>query len=187
MILVQLFVSFFRVGLFCFGGGYAAIPLIQNQVVDVYQLMTMEEFTNLITIAEMTPGPIAINAATFVGMRTAGAFGAVLCTLGCVLPSFFICLFLAYIFYKYRSLKSVKTVLAALRPAVVALIANAGITILILAVFYGGREAVSPENFHWIEARIFLGCLFLLRKFHIGAIRIILGSGIVGMLFYLMV
>ena len=75
-----LFISFLQVGLFSVGGGYAAIPLIQNQVVNVWQLMTIEEFADLITIAEMTPGPISINSATFVGMRLAGIPGAIICT-----------------------------------------------------------------------------------------------------------
>lgn len=91
-LLIKLFFSFIQVGLFSVGGGYAAIPLIQSQIVDIHQLMTMEEFTDLITIAEMTPGPISINSSTFVGTRLAGPFGAVLCTIGCIIPSFVICL-----------------------------------------------------------------------------------------------
>ena len=69
MLLIRLFLSFIQVGLFSVGGGYAAIPLIQNQIVNIHGLMTLEEFTDLITIAEMTPGPISINSSTFVGMR----------------------------------------------------------------------------------------------------------------------
>ena len=79
-VLMTLFISFIQVGLFSVGGGYAAIPLIQSQVVNVHQLMTMEEFADLITIAEMTPGPISINSSTFVGMKLAGPMGAILCT-----------------------------------------------------------------------------------------------------------
>ena len=90
MILLKLFISFIQVGLFSVGGGYAAIPLIQNQIVNVRALMSMAEFTDLITIAEMTPGPISINSATFVGTRLAGPLGALICTLGCIIPSFFI-------------------------------------------------------------------------------------------------
>ena len=72
MLLIRLFLSFIQVGLFSVGGGYAAIPLIQNQIVNIHGLMTLEEFTDLITIAEMTPGPISINSSTFVGMRLSG-------------------------------------------------------------------------------------------------------------------
>lgn len=95
----------------------------------------MEEFTDLITIAEMTPGPISINASTFVGTRLAGPFGAFICTLGCIIPSFIICLTLAHFYYKYRSFGGVQVVLASLRPAVVALIGSAGASILMLGVF----------------------------------------------------
>ena len=93
--LLDLFFSFFQSGLFSVGGGYAAIPLIQSQIVERLHLLTLAEFSDLITIAEMTPGPIAINSATFVGMRCAGIHGALACTLGCMLPSFCICLILA--------------------------------------------------------------------------------------------
>ena len=117
VLLLKLFFAFIQVGLFSVGGGYAAIPLIQAQVVNIHGLMTMEEFTDLITIAEMTPGPISINASTFVGTRLAGPFGAVICTLGCIIPSFVICLTLAHFYYKYRSFGGVQTVLSSLRPA----------------------------------------------------------------------
>ena len=86
MIYLQLFLSFFQIGLFSFGGGYAAMPLIQGQIVKIHGWMTMSEFTDLITISQMTPGPIAVNSATFVGLRVAGYVGAVVATLGCILP-----------------------------------------------------------------------------------------------------
>lgn len=181
----KLFFSFFQVGLFSFGGGYAAVPLIQNQIVELHHLLTLEEFSDLVTIAEMTPGPIAINSATFVGFRVAGLPGAVLCTLGCVIPSFAISLLLAYIYYKYRNLKSVQTVLAMMRPVVVALIASAGTSILLLALFRSGKENLLISNFHVVEFILFSGSLFLLRKFKVSAISIILGTGIVGTVIYL--
>ena len=177
--LMQLFLSFIQVGLFSVGGGYAAIPLIQNQVVDVHGLMTLAEFTDLITIAEMTPGPISINSATFVGMRLGGVPGVLLCTLGCILPSFFICLTLAFFYYKYRSVQGVQTVLSALRPAVVALIASAGLSILLLALFPNGLA-------QGVEGALFVGALFLLRRFKLSAIATIFGSGVVGTVAYLL-
>ena len=79
MLLLKLFFSFIQVGLFSVGGGYAAIPLIQEQIVNIHHLMTMEEFSDLITVAEMTPGPISINSSTFVGMRIAGMYHSVIC------------------------------------------------------------------------------------------------------------
>ena len=87
MIYIQLFFSFLQVGLFSFGGGYAAMPLIQGQVVTMHQWLSMSEFTDLITISQMTPGPIAVNSATFVGIKVAGLPGAIAATAGCILPS----------------------------------------------------------------------------------------------------
>src|SRR5699024_7186389 len=131
-LLWTLFVRFIQVGLFRVGGGCAAIPLIQGQVVNTRHLMPMAEFTDLITVAEMTSGPISINSATFVGQRVYGTLGAVVCTIGCIIPAFVICLTLAYFYYKYKNFSGVQTVLGALRPAVVALIASAGASILVL-------------------------------------------------------
>lgn len=185
MILLQLFFSFIQVGLFSVGGGYAAIPLIQNQIVQVHGLMTMAEFTDLITIAEMTPGPISINSATFVGTRLAGIPGALICTLGCILPSFILCLTLAHFYYKYRSFNGVQTVLAALRPAVVAMIASAGLSILVLGLFNSEMSNINMGNFRIIDAFLFVIAFFLLRKFKLNAITVIFGTGIIGTLLYL--
>lgn len=182
--LLMLFISFFQVGLFSVGGGYAAIPLIQNQVVDTHHFLTLAEFTDLITIAEMTPGSIAINSATFVGTRVAGPLGAVVCTLGCILPSFIICLILAYFYYKYRNFSGVQTVLSSLRPAVVALIASAGISILILGLFR--NDHIIIHDFKTVEFVLFVLCLFILRKWKVSAVSIILGSGVVGTLVYML-
>lgn len=184
MILFKLFFAFIQVGLFSVGGGYAAIPLIQDQIVNVYGLMTMEEFSDLITVAEMTPGPISINSSTFVGMRLAGVGGVLICTLGCIIPSFCICLALAHFYYKYRTVGGVQTVLAALRPAVVALIASAGLSLLMLGLFQSDLFSASIENPRIVELGLFIGSLVLLRKFKTNAIAIILGSGVVGTLIY---
>lgn len=184
-IIAQLFIAFIKVGMFSVGGGYAAIPLIQDQIVNIHRLMTMSEFTDLITIAEMTPGPISINSATFVGTRLSGLGGAVFCTLGCIIPSFVICLILAHFYYKYRSFSGVQTVLSALRPAVVALIASAGLSILILGIF-GSGTAVSVSNIRPVEVILFAGALFILRKYKSSAIAIIFGSGVIGTAAYVL-
>ena len=184
-VILKLFISFFQVGLFSVGGGYAAIPLIQNQIVNVWQLMTLEEFADLITIAEMTPGPISINSATFVGMRLAGVPGAIVCTFACIMMPFTICLILAYYYYKYRSLKGVQTVLGCLRPAVVSLVSCAGLSILTLAIFQNGSVDFTLSNLKFIEIGLFLICLFLICKYKLGAIPIIFGSGVVGTFLYM--
>lgn len=177
MILLQLFLSFAQVGLFSVGGGYAAMPLIQSQVVEKYGWMTMLEFTDLITIAEMTPGPIAVNSATFVGARIAGLPGAAAATLGCILPSCFIVSLLAFVYYRYRKLSMLQSVLAALRPAVVALIASAGLSIL-QATAFGGQSA-AMQNVDWTGLCIFAGAFLLLRKLKWNPIGVMLLCGAV--------
>lgn len=184
MVLLKLFFAFIQVGLFSVGGGYAAIPLIQEQIVNIHGLMTLEEFSDLITVAEMTPGPISINSATFVGMRIAGIPGVLLCSIGCIIPSFCICLILAHFYYKYRTVSGVQVVLGAMRPAVVALIASAGASILMLALFQAEFSEIVISDLRVVELGIFAVALFLLRKFKMNAITIILGSGVVGTVIY---
>ena len=135
MIYLELLWSFFQIGLFSIGGGYAAMPLIQNQVVDLHPWLTMQEFADIMTIAEMTPGPIAINTATFVGIQVAGIPGAILATVGCVMPSCVIVLLLAFLYYRFRGLSLVQGILSGLRPAVIAMIASAGISLILMAFF----------------------------------------------------
>ena len=186
MLLLKLFFAFIQVGMFSVGGGYAAIPLIQEQIVNIYGLMSMEEFSDLITVAEMTPGPISINSATFVGMRLAGIPGVLLCSIGCIIPSFCICLTLAHFYYKYRTVSGVQVVLGSLRPAVVALIGSAGASILMLGLFQTDIKNVVLGNIRLVELGIFVITLFILRKFKVSAISIILGSGVVGTLIYVL-
>lgn len=187
MMLLTLFFSFIKVGLFSVGGGYAAIPLIQNEIVETNKLMTMAEFTDLITIAEMTPGPISINSATFVGTRLAGPLGAVVCTLGCVLPAFIICLILAHFYYKYRNFSGVQKVLAALRPAVVAMIASAGLSILLLGIFQADKTSIVLADFRIVEFLLFVGGLIVLRKWKTSAISVIFGTGVIGTVVYMVI
>lgn len=184
MLLLKLFFAFMQVGLFSVGGGYAAIPLIQEQIVDIYGLMTLEEFSDLITVAEMTPGPISINSATFVGMRVAGIPGVLICSIGCIIPSFCICLILAYFYYKYRTMRGVQIVLGSLRPAVVALITSAGASILMLGLFQAELHQIVLGDIRLVELGIFAVALFILRKYKASAISIILGSGVVGTAVY---
>ena len=178
--LLQLFLSFLQIGLFSVGGGYAAIPLIQSQTVDLHQWLTAEQFLDLAAIAEMTPGPIAINAATFVGLTVAGLPGAVAATFGCVLPSLVIVSLLAYVYRKYRELPLLQSVLGSLRPAVVALILAAGINML-LQVAFGGRQAVSLQNAQWAAMALFAAAFFTLRKYKANPILIMALCGAGGL------
>lgn len=184
MIYLNLFLSFFQIGLFSIGGGYAAMPLIQEQVVDLHPWLTMTQFADIMTIAEMTPGPIAINSATFVGIQVAGLPGAIIATLGCVFPSCVIVMTLAYIYYRFREMNMVQGVLAGLRPAVIAMIASAGISLLILAI-YGQRTL--PDDlmtFDFIGLIIFCVGFIVLRKRKPSPLWVMAGSGVAGVLMY---
>lgn len=184
MTLLKLFISFFQVGLFGIGGGYAAMPLIQDQVINLHHWLDMQAFTDVVTISQMTPGPIAINASTFVGIQVQGVPGALIATLGCVLPSFIIVLILAYIYFKYKELSFIQNLLAGLRPAVVALIASAGVSILLMALF---QTQKLPKNFDTFDIKacvIFAASLFVLRKYKADPIKVMCAGGAVGALVY---
>ena len=176
MIYLQLFFSFLQVGLFSFGGGYAAIPLIQEQIVTKHGWLSMVEFTDLISISQMTPGPIAVNSATFVGNKIAGITGALVATAGCIFPSCIIVMSIAYIYLKNQNNQVVQEVLQSLHPAVIAMIASAGVTILNTA-FWGTTPKISLQNTDWSMVIIFLLSLVLLRKTRISPILVMILAG----------
>lgn len=160
------------------------MPLIQNQVVDIHPWLTMTQFADIMTIAEMTPGPIAINSATFVGTQVAGLPGALIATIGCVFPSCVIVITLAYIYYRFRKLNMVQGVLAGLRPAVIAMIASAGISLLIMA-FYGQRTLPKDlTSLDVIAVIIFSIGIFVLRKWKPNPLWVMAGSGVAGIILY---
>ena len=172
MIYLKLFFSFLKIGMFSVGGGYAAMPLIQSEVVSGHGWLSMGEFTDLITIAEMTPGPIAVNSATFVGIRIAGVPGAFAATFGCIFPSCIIVSLLAFIYRKYKNVSVLQNILAGLRPAVVALIAGAGISLLRAVAV--GEAPLQPANMNWVGLGLFAAALFILRKWKWNPILVML-------------
>ena len=129
-ILLDLFITFFKLGLFTFGGGYAMIPILTDDVL-AHGWLVQEEIMNFIAVAESTPGPIAINMATFIGASQGGFFGAVLATLGVVLPSFIIILLIVSLITGLMKLAGVKAFLSGVRPVVVGLILATGITMVL--------------------------------------------------------
>ena len=183
MIYIQLFISFLQIGLFSFGGGYAAMPLIQKQVVNLHHWLSLSEFTDLITISQMTPGPIAINSATFVGEKIAGVPGAIVATLGCIMPSIIIVTIIAYFYMKYRDLDSLQSVLKTLRPAVVAMIASAGVSILVTA-FFGESGLIVMKNLKIQMVVIFVICMVLLMKFKMSPVFVMILAGILNVMQY---
>lgn len=189
MIYLELFWCFFQIGLFSIGGGYAAMPLIRHQVVEVHDWLTMAEFADIITISQMTPGPISINSATFVGINIAGIPGALVATFGCVLPSCLIVLALAFAYYRFRGFRMVRNVLLQLRAAVVSMIAFAGLAIVFLA-FWHKETAPSFADFphtDWVAVFIFGAALVVLRRWRkVDSIHVMLGTGVLGIVLYLL-
>ena len=184
MILAELFWSFFQIGLFSIGGGYAAMPLIQQQVVDLHSWLTMQQFADIMTIAEMTPGPIAINSATFVGIRVAGFPGAIVATLGCIFPSCIIVLALAFVYYRFRNFTIVQGILAGLRPAVVSMIASAGLSLLYLALYENRSIPADMLHMDLIALALFTSGFFVLRKWKPNPLWVMAGCGAAGMVLY---
>ena len=184
MILLKLFWSFFQIGLFSIGGGMAAIPLIQNQVVSINGWLTLTEFTDLVTIAEMTPGPIGINSATFVGIRIAGLPGAIAATAGCVLPSCIIAAILAWVYYRFKNL-------AVAQGSFGCKTRNSSLDSLCRSYYSytrylreGGFKADIKE-INFVSVLIFVSSLFVLRKWKVNPVFVMLGAGIIGGAIYM--
>lgn len=166
MIYLELFWVFLTIGAFTFGGGYAMLPLIQEQVLARWSdVISSEAMVNFIAVSESTPGPFAINMATYVGAQMGGVCGAVCATLGVVLPSLVIILIVAKCYDKFRENKIVKGCMSGLKPAVVGLIANAVLGVLITVFFPVGYtvEAFKQATFY-IYAAVFVVMLVLAFK-----------------------
>ena len=134
MILLNLYLSFAKVGLFTFGGGYAMLPLIESEIIHGRGWLTVREFTDIVAIAEVTPGPIAVNSATFVGYRLAGVLGGIVATLGVVTPSVVIILARAMLAKRFENSTQLALVKSGMRPAVVGLIAAAALSVARVAL-----------------------------------------------------
>lgn len=183
--LIKLFISFLKIGLFSFGGGYAALALIQQEVVVENGWLALGEFNDLITISQMTPGPIALNSATFVGQRVAGFPGSLAASLGCILPSAIIVGSLSYFYKKYKDLDSLNEVLKFLRPAIVVMVLIAGLDILQTALF-----DINPVAFENLDIRmlgLFIGAFIIMQKKDYDPIKVMLASGAVYLILGLVV
>src|SRR4030042_3401438 len=172
MIYLKLFWEFIKIGAFTFGGGYAMIPLIEREIVSKYHWLTMEQFTDLVAIAEMTPGPIAINSATFVGYKVAKFWGAVMATLGVVLPSFLIIWTIASVFFRVQDNPTLQAAFKGVRPAVFGLIIVAALSIGKTSIFAGYKSLL-----------IVLGTVIALSIFKIHPIFVLITCAIIGIVF----
>lgn len=143
-VLIELFITFLKIGTLSFGGGYAAIGVIQSEIINAHHWIDLKTFSDIITISQMTPGPIGINAATFIGINMAGLVGGIVATIGFVIPSFIIVSILGEVYLRYGNLTIIKVVLQGMRPVIIGVIAAAGATLLVAAIFKGA--AVSMQN-----------------------------------------
>ncbi len=187
-ILLSLFLTFLKIGAVSFGGGYGMIPLLKEEVL-ANGWLTEEELMNFIAVSESTPGPIAINMATFIGASQGGILGALLATFGVVLPAFVIILIVASLVRGLIQYKGVQAFLAGLRPVVVGLICATGLT-MVLSVIIGLSAIGTAVSFDWRALVIFALVVvfwFLYKRFakkNVSAIILIIFSALLGMLFY---
>ena len=188
MIFLELFLSFFKVGLFCFGGGYGMLPLMEETVV-AKGWLTAEQFYDFVGVCESTPGPIAVNMATYVGSVTGGPLGSIVATLGTVLPAFIIILIIASILKNFTENKYFKGFLKGVKPVVSALILSTGILLLARSAGFTQWNSLSLD---WISIGIFASLCaiwYLYRrvtKKKLSSISLILISAVLGILFSVM-
>ena len=182
MIYLQLFYTFFKIGLFGFGGGYAMLSMIQGEVVTRYDWVSTQEFTDIVAISQSTPGPIGINAATYVGFTATGSiWGSVIATFAVVLPSFILMLTISKFFLKYQKHPAVEAVFSGLRPAVVGLLASAALVLMNVENFGSPTDATYTFV---ISIIIFLVAFIGTKKYHANPILMIIACGIAGLILY---
>lgn len=178
MIYLELFFTFFKIGLFTFGGGYAMLPLIQSETI-ARGWLGETELMDFVAVAESTPGPFAINIATYIGAERGGILGSLCATLGVVLPSFIIILIVAKCYVAFRKSRVVEGVMTGLRPTVLGLIGCAAVT-MAMTVFMPKGFALSFTPALGVSAAIFAAALLAVLKFKVHPIFVILASAVIG-------
>lgn len=179
----QLFVSFFQIGILSIGGGYATLPLIQQEIVQHQKWLTPQAFSDIVTISQMTPGPLAVNSATFVGLQLSGILGAVIATFACVISGCLISLTLARFFNNQKDSVVIQQVFSGLKASTIGLIASASLSIVTLA-FAGVLNWQEVRHLQLIPILLFAVALILLRKKWISPITLLILAGGVGFLLY---
>lgn len=180
----KLFIVFLKIGLLSIGGGYAIIPSIQEQIVKNNNWISDKVFTDIITISQMTPGPLAVNTSTFVGLQIGGIAGALAATIGCILYGIMISLTLYHFFQTHQNSACVLEILNGLKSASSGLIISAAVTIIWLALYNGDRSEQNILSLNKTALFLFLTLLFILRKWKIHPILIMCISGMAGLVFY---
>ena len=190
MIFLELFYTFLKIGLFSFGGGYGMLSVIQGEVVTRHGWLSAAEFTDIVAVSQMTPGPIGINSATYVGytaVLNSGApewlavMGSLVASFAVMLPSIVLMLVVSRFFMKYSKHGSVEAVFKGLRPAVVGLIASAALLLMTEENF--GSPTETPLQF-WVSVALFVVAFVAMKFFKVSPILILLLAGIFGGVFY---
>lgn len=177
-LLLDIVITFMKIGLLSFGGGYAAVAIVEQQVVEIKGWMNYEQFMDIVTIDELTPGPVTVNAATFVGTRLAGTLGAIAATIGAILPSCIIALVLVKVYYKYKDVTLISGALNGLKSMVVALISVTTINIISNALFLDG-------SLDFYSLLLFAVSLILIRKYKLNPLIVMIICGLVGTIVYM--
>lgn len=172
-VLIKLYLAFLKIGTFSFGGGYAMLPFIQKEIVEKNNWISMSEFTDIIGISQMTPGPVAINSATFVGYKINGVMGSIIATLGVITTSFILVTVINKLLDKFKESKVIKAALLGMRPVLIALIIYAFIDL--------AKEAY--VDIKSIIITLIIGVILLSKKVH--PILVIVIAAVLGLLFYL--
>ena len=181
MIYIDLFFSFMLIGLMTFGGGYAILPLTEDLAVDQRAWLSTGELADIISISEMSPGPFSLNCSTFIGMKVAGLLGSVIATFGFLLPSIVIVLVLAFFYNKYHNLSGIKTVFSVLGACVIAVVLHTAFTLLKASVLHA---SLPNGKFDWPALCIYAVSFFVLMKWKVNPIFLILASAVLGMILY---
>lgn len=169
---IKLFLTFLKIGLFSFGGGYAMLPFIQREIVDNNAWMDISEFLDIIAVSQMTPGPIAVNSSTYVGVKTLGVFGAIVATLGVAIGSFTLVVLIARKLEQVKETHVLDRIFKGLRPAVLALILSSAVNV--------GRVSLASFKEYILLVLVLIGAI----KFKMHPIKLIAISAVIGILIY---
>lgn len=179
---LEIFLNFLKIGVFAFGGAYAVIPLVEEQMVTNTGWMSFTEFQDLVAIDELTPGPIIINSSTFIGMKLAGIPGAIAATIGCVVPGCIVALTLIYLYSKYKEIPVISEAIRILKCMSVALIFSVLLKMFMNSVFPSGIGVLSDINI--LSLVMSIGSFFVLKKFKTNPLYVMLVCGCINMLVY---
>ena len=178
--ILDIFLSFIKIGLFAFGGACAVIPLVEEQMVTNTKWMSFSEFSDLVAIDELTPGPIIINSSTFIGMKLAGIPGAIAATLACVVPGCIAALILIYLYKKYKDIPVISETIKVLKCMSVALIFSVLIKMFLNNVFINDNYSFDSINF--LSLVLMIVSFFILKKYKTNPLFVMLGCGLITLL-----